>query len=266
MIKIDKDLSAVPNSLNKGTVKSKRNGVISNGYPTSNSKSSKKDKDKVKKYDKHFKQKDTRDKLDIIYHSKCAFCEKKINKSNEENIVNKDEKNHSIDHYRPKSQYPWLAYSWDNLVWCCVECNKNKGNAFDIKNAKVLLDKKSFYEKIHKSIKEYNDIEKPKMIHPELEDVVDKLIFDENGNISSDDDRINYTIETCELDRPYLNSQRKKVLDEFKQKYNAKLIEDESLAREIIVNFLKIVSRDDIEFKAFHHWIENNLDRLLTNN
>lgn len=36
----------------------------------------------------------------------------------------------TIDHFRPKADFPLLAYTWSNLFLCCTECQKRK-NKFD---------------------------------------------------------------------------------------------------------------------------------------
>ena len=66
-------------------------------------------------------------------HQKCCFCEGKF-----EAFAPAD-----VEHYRPKGasrqdqksqrNYPgyyWLAYSWDNLYWCCEVCNRYSKNDF----------------------------------------------------------------------------------------------------------------------------------------
>ncbi|MEK7676451.1 MAG: HNH endonuclease [Verrucomicrobiota bacterium] len=35
-----------------------------------------------------------------------------------------------IEHYRPKSIYPTLALTWENLLWACTACNRFKGDRF----------------------------------------------------------------------------------------------------------------------------------------
>jgi len=206
MRKVEKDLSNIPQSLDdKKTIK-RRNELIRNQkYPLSKN---------AKEFNKCFKQKDVLDSLDKIYNSKCVYCEEKIKRVNSINLSQKEEINHTIEHYRPKSKYPWLAYSWDNLLWCCVKCNKNKDNNFYIENKKVNYSK-SFDYKIHCSTEEYNHLEESKIVHPELEDVMDKLIFDTKGNISSHDDRVQYTIDCCGLNRDYLTIKRKNIYDDF---------------------------------------------------
>lgn len=47
-------------------------------------------------------------------HGKCAYCEKR-----EEQPKWRD-----AEHYRPKSYYWWLAWTWENLVFACIECNR----------------------------------------------------------------------------------------------------------------------------------------------
>ena len=33
-----------------------------------------------------------------------------------------------VDHYRPKSRFPRLVYSWDNWIFSCHDCNQSKGS------------------------------------------------------------------------------------------------------------------------------------------
>lgn len=72
-------------------------------------------------------------------HGKCAFCE---------NL--EDHESRPVEHFRPKkeahddtsgsviavtSHYWWLAWTWSNLYFSCIQCNKNgnKGSLFPIK-------------------------------------------------------------------------------------------------------------------------------------
>jgi len=244
MRKIEKDLSDIPKSL-RGTANSKRNSVISkSGYP----------KGKSKKFDDQYKKDDTRKLLIRIYHNKCAYCERKLLQNIPQNIKLPDEVS-TIDHYRPKNSYYWLAFSWDNLLLCCHRCGDNKDNNFDIVNQQVTYSK-SFNRRIHKSTRLYNRLENPKMIHPELEDIIDKLVFDTNGNIDSKDDRVKYTISTCGLDRNYLNGERKKIWDDFKKKIDDSIAQDnKGLMDKIIKEFKEDSENMDNEFIAFRSWV-----------
>ncbi len=79
-----------------------------------------------------------KDTLRTVQHGKCCFCEGRF-----EAFAAAD-----VEHYRPKGAvqqdknssrlipgYYWLAYSWDNLYWCCQVCNRNnKKNYFPLAN------------------------------------------------------------------------------------------------------------------------------------
>lgn len=36
----------------------------------------------------------------------------------------------TIEHFRPKSTFPLLAYQWSNLFYCCNSCQNKKGDRF----------------------------------------------------------------------------------------------------------------------------------------
>ncbi len=74
-----------------------------------------------------------KDALREAQHGKCCFCEGWF-----EAFAAAD-----VEHYRPKGAarqdkdspilfpgYYWLAYSWDNLYWCCQECNRSHKKDF----------------------------------------------------------------------------------------------------------------------------------------
>lgn len=48
-------------------------------------------------------------------HRKCAYCEKREERS----------KYRDAEHYRPKSSYWWLAWTWENLLFACIDCNRD---------------------------------------------------------------------------------------------------------------------------------------------
>jgi uncharacterized protein (TIGR02646 family) len=51
--------------------------------------------------------------LDSMFYSKCAYCESRLGVTDQGHI----------EHYRPSSIYPELAFDWDNLLLSCSECN-----------------------------------------------------------------------------------------------------------------------------------------------
>ncbi|MEP6902422.1 MAG: retron system putative HNH endonuclease [Actinomycetota bacterium] len=50
----------------------------------------------------------------------------------------------TIEHFRPKSQFPHLAYVWINLFYCCSKCQESKQEDFDKKLLKPDVDNYSF--------------------------------------------------------------------------------------------------------------------------
>jgi uncharacterized protein (TIGR02646 family) len=53
---------------------------------------------------------------------KCCYCERGLEGTYED-----------VEHYRPKVRYWWLAWSWDNLLYACPQCNRGaKGEAFPL--------------------------------------------------------------------------------------------------------------------------------------
>lgn len=57
---------------------------------------------------------------DMTQHH-CAFCDGLIGAESRE----------TIEHFRPKSNFPALAYQWDNLFPCCDVCQSQKLEKFD---------------------------------------------------------------------------------------------------------------------------------------
>jgi len=50
-----------------------------------------------------------------VQHGKCAYCEKRDEQA----------KWRDAEHYRPKGHYWWLAWTWENLLFACVDCNRD---------------------------------------------------------------------------------------------------------------------------------------------
>ena len=247
MIKIEKDLENIPDSLLNENTLEKRDLCIKNGEYN-------------KKFNQRFKQRDTKELLKEIYNDKCAFCEQKIVKCIDGTM---QDCSSTIEHYRPKSIYYWLAFSWDNLLWCCHRCNEKKADKFEIEGQEIQYDE-SFQNNVHSSATIYKD-EYPKMIHPELEDVRLLLNFERDGTLTSNNERVKYTIQTCELDREDLKEKRKKIFDKFIKEINAKKIQDESIG-DILISLFNDVKEEKEEFIAFRYWILKNHKSLIGEN
>ena len=162
MRKIEKDLADIPQSL-----------VVAEGQLTHTRR-----KDLIKigvyidseAYNSRYKLPDIKEKLENLYHHKCAYCENKV------------EQGH-VEHYRPKKLYPWLAYSWDNLIYGCPKCNQFKGINFDIVGKRVAPPKitDDLTDINTWSSQRYDQLEKPKFLNPERDDLKDVFLFDMQG-------------------------------------------------------------------------------------
>jgi uncharacterized protein (TIGR02646 family) len=246
MIKVEKDLENIPNSLLDKKTITRRNTCIRDGKYHQN-----------KKFDQRFKQKDIQEILSKIYNQKCAFCEQKIIKCMDNNL---EDCSSTVEHYRPKSQYYWLAFSWDNLLWCCHRCNQEKKDSFEVDSPRVKCNK-SFQDNIHSSNTVYAHIENPKMVHPEVENIVDRLKFDK-GIITSDDLRVKYTIDTCRLDRDALNEKRQTVIDDFIEVVLDKKLKNEPI-QESLQELISDLKKREKEFMALRFWILKNYKSLI---
>ena len=61
--------------------------------------------------------------LKRMFDGKCCYCEGKVN------VVS----HQHVEHYRPQSIYPRLAYVWSNLLLACEQCNSTyKGDRFQV--------------------------------------------------------------------------------------------------------------------------------------
>lgn len=64
--------------------------------------------------------------------SKCAYCE-----ADTAVVAHGD-----VEHFRPKSEYWWLAYCYDNYTFSCQVCNQSyKGNTFNVVGNKLPVPK-----------------------------------------------------------------------------------------------------------------------------
>lgn len=220
MIKIIKDLAAVPQSLipafadlfpalqrvptlTRNTHKKRMEIIDEEVY---------KDEDK---YNTIYKRDDIKIALNNIYKSKCAYCEMKVEQSH-------------IEHYRPKKVYYWLAFSWDNLIMACPTCNENKGVNFELEGDAVEYDNtEANLRNINIKSADYDLVEQPKMVNPETTDPLGEITFTRNGLIESENTRFAYTIEKCKIDRKWLNDERKHLLEVYERDIRSALIENE---------------------------------------
>lgn len=250
MIKIDKDLDIekIPKSLKSGVTEKRRNEIIvAQCYPNNTTINRTEFTSKnVSTYDSRYKHKDIKEKLNQTYKYKCCYCEQRIEQ-------------YHVEHYRPKSIYYWLSYSWDNLMLCCPKCNELKSNNFKVKKKVKPLD--FDITNIHNLQNKYNEFEKPELVNPENEDIYDKLVFEKNGNIKSNNKRVKHTIDVCQLDRTWLNEQREELYNEFEQKIFSRKEEERAGDKEAaiklkgfiedFINENKEMAKEYISFRKF---------------
>lgn len=207
-----------------------------------------------------YKPDEVKKRLRQIYGLKCAYCEKDIS----------DEAQH-VEHYRPKDIYYWLAFSWDNLLLCCGKCNTSKGARFKTIDDKVSYNNESF-ESIHNLGVSYDKLEKPMIINPEKDDVLDNIIFDREAKISSLDDRVQFTIdEACNLNRESLVQKRIKLVNTFLNSINKHYLFFEKEGYKGTSRFLPDIEilinecKKDNEFYSFRYFVLNNLEIFVEN-
>lgn len=255
MIKVEKDLSNIPDSLKipieenfegnipltSKTTHKRREEVIGKGEYIEEG-----------KYNDRYKVEDIRTALKSIYKHKCAFCEQKVEQ-------------YHVEHYRPKKVYYWLAFSWDNLLMACPTCNEHKGVNFDLQGEMVdYVDNDENLKAINQSSKSYNEKELPKMVNPELTNPLGKIQFQRNGIIESDDVCFSYTIEKCKIDRDYLNDERRDILNIFERDIKSALVEfstpDEQQYEigSIVRKFIKDSEYEKNQFLAFRKYAITN--------
>lgn len=272
MIKIEKDFSDIPDSLyisedyindkdcpdtSKITQKRRLEIIAAKKYPTS---TTIKEKEftvtKVETYDSRYKYKDIKNRLLKAHNEKCAYCETRNRRL-------------QVEHYRPKSKYYWLAYSWDNLLLSCQACNTFKGNRFEIEGEQVNYNEADL-TKLNNISSEYNEREKPKLLNPENSEDA-KLFkcfeYDKNGSITSENERCAYTINLLNLNEERtLKEWRYQILKDFREKIE-ECVRNMQLEKVnyYIEDFVKDSKNSKIEFIAFRKYVVDNImDNILT--
>jgi uncharacterized protein (TIGR02646 family) len=213
-------------------------------------------------YNSRYKRDDIKNKLKEIYHGKCAFCEQKVEQLH-------------VEHFRPKSFYYWLAYSWDNLLPACPRCNEHKGENFELNGARCSFeDNEINLRNINNLSAGYDLSEQPKMVNPEIIDPSMYITFSKDGKIDAADTHFKYTIRCCQLDRNYLNDERRKILDTFKNEIRAAFVdsknkEEQLHAIEVLVRqFIRRANDPSNEYVAFrkyavlNHWLKDIVQEL----
>ncbi len=210
-----------------------------------------------------------------IYYEKCAFCESELKNDFGE-----------IEHYRPKNRseteakncdkrnsYYWLAFSWDNLLPACKRCNGKKSNCFDIEGEYKEYQGENL-ENLHLVTQEYNEVEKPKLLHPEYDRFENHIVFNLKDEMSSDNERVNYTIQVCDLNRENLVDSREKIVTDFISQLQRHLLSFDKVFNgdnlQECLEYFKVTIEDfyaksgvESQYSLIRKYIKNNLIEFL---
>jgi uncharacterized protein (TIGR02646 family) len=106
-----------------------------------------------------------------------------------------------IDHYRPKSHYYWLGYSWENLLISCKPCNTKKGDNFPLR------------DESRRATTHDDDLsaEKPLLIDPYIDEPSEHLYW-RGALVTHHTDRGEATIQILDLNRDELYRTRDEYL------------------------------------------------------
>ncbi|MFK7947295.1 MAG: HNH endonuclease [Saprospiraceae bacterium] len=248
MIKVNPYSHNVPDVLNNETTQKRRNELIDNKEWLG------------KRYEKYYQENDIRKALRKAYHNKCAFCEQTI-KLPKKNCNKSFDNDLTVEHFRPKSIYYWLAYSYDNLLPACKGCNENKGKHFEILGTKINEIRGSEIDTIHSLTESYNQEELPKFIHPELEGFTLDFVYQKDGTVESENERCQYVIKKCDLKRSKLIFKRRKIIDDLKSQFQAIRTEEELYK---LLKTIKAKSENSkTEFVTLYSYILKNFNKII---
>lgn len=188
--------------------------------------------------------------LRSAFYDKCGYCEIKI----------ESPELATVDRYRPNTGvrdkneyfqdlYWWLTFEWNNLVYCCKECNQYKANYFPIKGKRAMTENEPL------------EAEKPLLLSPYDKNVENHFSY-RNGEISSESDPGIQTIELIRLNRTTLVKKRRHAISEIKYLVE-KIMGGMDNASPIGLEYLNQIFEKDpkIEFLfAKHEYLLKELD------
>ena len=150
---------------------------------------------------RHYNRKDVKDVLMKMHHNKCCYCETKLNTPAYLHV----------EHFRPKAAvrqsraendefpgYYWLAYSWENLLLACFDCNTtHKGTLFPLEDPADRA--RSHNDDLKK--------ERKRLVNPSEENPREHIRFEGDLPVPQTE-RGSHTIEELGLRRPALTEER----------------------------------------------------------
>jgi len=185
-----------------------------------------------KKYD----NKDVKLFLKKAHNNKCCYCETKLATD--------------VEHFRPKSIYNWLIDDCENLLWACGACNSKKGNKLPV-HSKIA--------NAPDSVSVCNQKEELMMYNPAHSKSQEwQIEFKENGEIYSNNEIMQKTIDICQLNREDLVIARFSLFQQLENEiYTMKKYKDPLFRLQS--SFVDSIVKDkEIEYVAFRKYIVKN--------
>lgn len=193
--------------------------------------------------------------LHEVFHGKCGYCEIKI-ESSQEGTIDRYRPNNGVRDKKKYHQdlYWWLAYEWDNLIYCCKDCNQYKGNYFPIAGERVFKPKSDFSSENRLLLNPYLDKPDDHLAHE---------IYGEPYHIYATSDEGNQTIELLRLNRTNLIEGRRRAKYEIEESIEL-LMSGSDSKNSIIEKLHKIYKLEDLTEEFLSYKREVLLNELET--
>jgi uncharacterized protein (TIGR02646 family) len=148
---------------------------------------------------------DLKQELADLSHQKCWYCESRQTRAD-----------NAVDHFRPKSKYPWRAFSIENFRFSCTFCNSRRMNP----ETEEVEGKGDFFPLLDGSQRASREAdipyEQPVLLDPCVAADVGLLDFRTDGTPCPVQplqpiirERVSKSIKLYHLDHPELNEQRR---------------------------------------------------------
>jgi uncharacterized protein (TIGR02646 family) len=199
---------------------------------------------------------DSRDVRSALFHTsngRCSFC-------NTPGRAGAEIRPHRLrpaqdavaaDGRTSRRHYWWLAYEWENLFLACAGCRTAQGSKFPTERRRVRVG-------THERLAER---ERPYLIDPTQEDPEPHFAYLDTGEVVWRDERGFITIETFDLNRPQLVSERGELIARTRMEIRevAAMIE-QGRYEEFVYSFLNLYSTSPpfaaVRRQLFNQWVQ----------
>jgi hypothetical protein len=189
--------------------------------------------------------------LEHHFNKRCAYCQ-----------VSLERHDSDAEHFRPKGRvrvrnaddvlvevevsvgirseshpgYFWLAYTWQNLVPCCSECNGGKSDQFPTKSTHICEPQKDKTKNTDPGMAPYRsglqkdhyyllpaELEKAEgelLLNPLFDNPRLSITFRPKGCVAAKDERGTETIKVCRLDTEGLRGRRQKQQENLNRQFS----------------------------------------------